>query len=68
MVEVVIYTKDHCPYCVRAKELLKQKGVVFEETDVTHNVEGQREMVKRSGRKAVPQIFIAGEAIGGCPI
>jgi glutaredoxin 3 len=40
MVEVVIYTKDHCPYCVRAKELLKQKGVVFEETDVTHNVEG----------------------------
>jgi len=66
MVEVVVYSKDYCPYCVRAKMLLKQKGVAFREIDITHDANLQQEMVTKSGgRKTVPQIFIDGKPIGG---
>jgi len=63
---IVIYTKDYCPYCARAKSLLKRKGVAFTEIDITHDEMLQKEMVeKSSGRKTVPQIFIGGTSIGG---
>jgi len=65
--EVVIYTKDWCPYCDRAKDLLARKGVPFTEIDVTSDAEREREMIERSdGRMTVPQIFIDGVGIGGC--
>ena len=58
MVKVVIYSTQFCPYCVRAKMLLKNKNVEF--TDIRIDVETNRrsEMEKRSGRNTVPQIFI----------
>jgi glutaredoxin 3 len=64
---VTIYTKDYCPYCRRAKELLTQKGVDFEEIDVTKDPEGQKAMtVRANGRSTVPQIFIGEQHVGGC--
>jgi len=64
--EVLLYSKDYCPYCVAAANLLTQKGVAFEEIDVTHDPKLQEEMFKRAApRKTVPQIFIAGQAMGG---
>ena len=66
MAKVEIYTTPICPYCMRAKALLKRKGVAFEEIDVTMVPGAREEMVSRSGgKRTVPQIFIAGDGIGG---
>lgn len=66
MVQVTIYTKDYCPYCVRAKGLLTRKGVAFKEIDITHDEKLQAEMIEKSGgRRTVPQIFINGKSVGG---
>lgn len=65
MKKVVVYTKQSCPFCVRAKALLTQKGVPFTE----HNLEGKQAeldaLKQRTGWKTVPQIFIGEELIGG---
>lgn len=68
MAKVEIYSSDHCPYCVKAKNLLKLKGVsAWEEYDVKADQARMDEMLARSGgRKTVPQIFIGGQHIGGC--
>ncbi len=67
MADIVIYTKDYCPYCVKAKGLLTRKGKPFREIDITHDENLQKEMVEKSGgRKTVPQIFINGKSVGGC--
>ncbi|HYD50062.1 MAG TPA: glutaredoxin 3 [Terriglobales bacterium] len=66
MAKIQIYTTPWCPYCVRAKALLKQKKVHFEEIDVSQDHERRKEMIHRSGRHTVPQIFIDDQAIGGC--
>jgi len=61
----VVYTTNYCPFCTRAKALLRSKNVDFEEIDITLD-EGLQEEVKRlSGRRTVPQIFIDGKAVGG---
>ncbi|MBI2608235.1 MAG: glutaredoxin 3, partial [Deltaproteobacteria bacterium] len=65
MAQVEIYTADYCSYCKAAKALLKNKGVVFQEIDVTHDLEKRAEIAKRSGQKTVPQIFINDQSIGG---
>jgi glutaredoxin 3 len=67
MAKVEIYTSPFCPYCHRAKRLLTQKGVDFEEIDVMVNPGRRPEMEQRAeGRTTVPQIFIDGRGIGGC--
>lgn len=66
MKSVEVYTKSYCPYCWRAKELLRIKGVGFQEYDITDDPTKAREMRERSGRETVPEIFIDGELIGGC--
>lgn len=67
MARVEIYTGMFCGYCAAAKRLLQQKGVAFEETDVTMNPALRQTMVERAnGGRTVPQIFIDGEHIGGC--
>jgi glutaredoxin 3 len=67
MADVVVYSKDYCPYCVKAKGLLTRKGIGFKEIDITRDEALQKEMVDKSGgRKTVPQIFIDGVSIGGC--
>ena len=64
--KVVMYTTGWCPYCIRARELLKSKGVFFEEIDVDARPEARTEMRARSGRQTVPQIFIGETHVGGC--
>ena len=67
MQRVEIYTTRTCPFCIAAKRLLDQKGVAYEETDVGANPELRVAMMQRAnGRRTVPQIFIAGQSIGGC--
>ncbi len=66
MAKVQVYTTTYCPYCVRAKSLLKSKGVAFEEIDVTDDPELREKMVEMAGgRRTVPEIFINGQIIGG---
>ncbi|HEX9842773.1 MAG TPA: glutaredoxin 3 [bacterium] len=67
MSAVVMYTRTFCPYCVRAKSLMQDKGVTFEEINLDEHPERRGEMISRAqGRSSVPQIFIDGEGVGGC--
>lgn len=66
MVNVEIYTKATCPYCHRAKALLSSKGITFNEIAIDAAPEKREEMIARSGRTTVPQVFINGKHIGGC--
>jgi glutaredoxin 3 len=66
MPPVDIYTTRWCPYCYRAKALLKRKGVAFNEIDLSRERERRAEMVQRaSGRTTVPQIFVGPVHVGG---
>jgi glutaredoxin 3 len=65
MPNVVMYTTAICPYCVRAKYLLDNKGVSFEEIRIDHDREVMQEMMRRSNRHTVPQIFIDDYHVGG---
>jgi glutaredoxin 3 len=63
---VTVYTSGWCPYCQRAKGLLTQKKVVFNEINVEDDVKVREEMIARSNRNTVPQIFIGDKHVGGC--
>jgi glutaredoxin 3 len=64
--KVEVYTTTYCPFCTRAKNLLKSKGVAFVEIDVTDDDALRAKMVEMSGgRRTVPEIFINGEIVGG---
>lgn len=66
MAKVELYTTTFCPFCTRAKSLLKSKGVPFVEIDVTDDAELRQKMVEMSGgRRTVPEIFINGKIVGG---
>lgn len=63
---VVMYATDWCPYCARARRLLEEKGVAFEEIDVEARPGARAEMIERSGgRSTIPQIFIGDTHVGG---
>ncbi|MDQ6978278.1 MAG: glutaredoxin 3 [Ghiorsea sp.] len=65
--KIEIYSGDYCPYCVRAKSLLKQRGLDFIEYNVQQEPEKRTEMMKRSnGGRSIPQIFINDQHVGGC--
>jgi glutaredoxin 3 len=64
MLEVTMYTTSTCPYCRNAKRLLNEKGIRYTEIDVK-SVAVRSEMVNRSGRRTVPQIFIGNWHVGG---
>lgn len=66
MAAVTLYTTRFCPYCVRAKHLLDRKGVAYREIAVDGSAELRREMMERSGRHTVPQIWIGARHVGGC--
>ncbi|GAA0358333.1 glutaredoxin 3 [Bowmanella denitrificans] len=67
MAKVEIYTKNYCPYCVRAKQVLTSKGVVFQEYPIDLQPELRDLMIQRAnGGYTVPQIFINERHIGGC--
>ncbi len=63
---VTVYMSDWCPYCQRAKELLTQKHVAFSEINVDEEPKFREEMIARSSRRTVPQIFIGDKHVGGC--
>ncbi len=65
MAQIEIYTNQWCPYCLKAKALLRAKDVAYDEVDVTSDEVRQAEMVERSGMRSVPQIFLDGERVGG---
>lgn len=66
MPEITIYSKDFCPYCDRAKLLLKKKGVGFNEIDIQASPQERESMIEKSGgRMTVPQIFIDDHHVGG---
>lgn len=58
MNKIEVYSKSWCPYCNKAKSLLKSKGFDYEEIDATHDEARETEMIERSRRQTVPQIFI----------
>ena len=66
MPKVQVYATGWCPYCSRARQLLQAKGVEIEEIDVDARPGAREEMIARSGRRTVPQIFINQTHIGGC--
>jgi glutaredoxin 3 len=67
MAEVIVYSGPGCPYCDRAKALLKKKGVAFTEHNVRADEKQFEEMLAKSnGGKTIPQIFINGTHVGGC--
>lgn len=65
MANIDIYTKTTCPFCRRAKALLQDKGVIFNEIVIDDNPQLRDVMIKRSKRTTVPQIFIGQKHIGG---
>ena len=66
MPQIDVYTANYCPYCTRAKDLLKQKGAEFTEHDITTDDAGREALIeKANGRRTVPQIFINDKHIGG---
>ncbi len=66
MAKIEIYTKALCPYCIRAKKLLDDKGADYIDIPAAMDREKRKEMNERSGRNTFPQIFIDGQHIGGC--
>ena len=63
---ITVYSSDWCPFCTRAKMLLDQKGVTYEEIKVDNQPSKRAQMTKLSGRTSVPQIFIDNTHVGGC--
>ncbi len=63
---VVVYTTRRCPFCVRAVNLLNNKGVGFKEIDIENNLKLREEMEQKAKRTSVPQIFIGDIHVGGC--
>jgi glutaredoxin 3 len=65
--KIEVYTWRTCPFCLRAKDLLKQKGVTFTEYSIDGDEAARASMAKRAnGRRSVPQIFIDDQHVGGC--
>jgi len=65
MVSIVMYGKEDCPYCTMAKRLLTEKGQTYDEIDIETEPGRREEMIQRTGRRTVPQIFIGDRHIGG---
>ena len=65
MARVEIYTTPSCSFCVRAKRLLQERGIPYDEFDVAADDALREDVMTRSGRRTVPQIFIGGKSIGG---
>ncbi len=67
MLPVKMYTTEVCPFCIRAKALLKQRGVEsIEEIRIDLDPDQRRQMMELTGRRTVPQIFIGDTHVGGC--
>lgn len=65
MPNITVYSTNYCPYCVRAKDLLKRKGASYEEINVEDDAEREKMIQRAGGRRTVPQIFIGDTHVGG---
>jgi glutaredoxin 3 len=65
MAKVKVYTTEYCPYCTRAKSLLKSKGIDFEEINLEGKYDELTKLKEKTGWRTVPQIFINEKLIGG---
>lgn len=65
MKKVTVYTATYCPYCTRAKNLLKSKNVPFDEVNLDNDSKKREELEEKTGWMTVPMIFIGEEFIGG---
>jgi glutaredoxin 3 len=65
MADVLVYTTEHCPFCVRAKALLEARGIPYREIDLARDPEGRAELVRRTGMMTFPQVLVDGELVGG---
>jgi len=63
--QVRVYTAAYCGFCHRAKQLLERRGIGFEEIDVTSDLTTRQWLVRTTGRRTVPQIFVGEQSIGG---
>jgi len=66
MKPITLYSNAWCPFCRRAKMLLEHKGVQYTEIDIERESGMRQEMIERSGRTSVPQIFVENIHVGGC--
>ena len=66
MKRVRVYSGPNCPYCDRAKALLRKKGVEFEEIDVEVRPDEMKKVIEQTGKQTIPQIFIDDFHVGGC--
>ncbi|MEM0908533.1 MAG: glutaredoxin 3 [Pseudomonadota bacterium] len=66
MPNVVVYTRDYCGFCMRAIQLLQNKGIAFTEHNASKDRAKRAEMIERSGRSTFPQVFVGDRHIGGC--
>ena len=65
MADVLMYLRESCPYCHRARLLLRSKGVHWDEIDLDREPQRRIEMIEKSGRHTVPQIWIGDQNVGG---
>jgi glutaredoxin 3 len=65
MADVLVYTTENCPFCVRAKALLDARGVSYRELNLERDPDGRAELVKQTGMMTFPQVIIDGELVGG---
>jgi glutaredoxin 3 len=67
MPQITMYATDWCPYCQRAEALLRSKGVAnIDKINIESHPERRQEMIAKTGRQTVPQIFIGERHVGGC--
>jgi len=63
--EIIIYSKDYCPYCDRAKEFFTARGLPYKEIDITRDEKAYADLREKTHHMTVPQIFIDGDFVGG---
>ena len=65
MAQITVYTTEPCSFCARVKQLLTQRGVAYEEINLSKDPEGRAELVERTGMLSFPQVVIGDEVLGG---
>ena len=65
MAEITVYTTEPCSFCARVKQLLAQRGLAYEEINLSKDPEGRAELVELTGMLSFPQVVIGDEVIGG---
>ncbi|MEA2179370.1 MAG: glutaredoxin 3 [Solirubrobacteraceae bacterium] len=65
MADVLVYTTENCPFCIRAKALLDARGVTYSEINLERDPDGRAELVKMTGMMTFPQVIIDGQLVGG---